>query len=222
MTQEILDYCLTKAKLLALSTEEILESVKTKEQLECWCASVIDVIECDCFLMVDQSMLLKIRDVVSEKRFLYPDDPFFCHCFNEIIDFYNSSMNQDEDTVDDMTREWLQEEIIARQLPRNYMGYSVTGLLAFNYLDYGYLEMLLTDEEIVEFSAFPFLSTLNWVLSLFPEFFEENKEALDKARNLLAFCEDRKSGTERKLRKVAKLTQKRIDEMPNGASNGAI
>lgn len=222
MTQEILDYCLIKANLILLPTEQILESLKTKEQLENWCLAVISVIESDHLFMIDQKSLLKIKDVISKNRFLYPHDPLLCCCFNKIIDFCNVAMNQDQKTLYDMTSNWLQEEIIIRQLPRISSGYSVNDLLVFNQYDYCYLVMLLTGEKMTEFSAFPFLSTLNWVLNMFPEFFTENPEVLHRAHDLLTFCEDRKSGTEKKLRKVAKLVKKRIDKIPDSASNDAI
>ncbi len=213
MTPEILDYCLTKARLIEFSTEEILETLQTEEDLECFCHSLANVIDSDDFLLAEESLLNKVRGIVREKRFVYPKNSSLTAYFNKFVEFYNYASCQSEETIRELQGNWLEEEVLARNLPRISIGYTVNDLLQYVKYDYYYMAMLISDVGNIELRASRFLATVYWTLRLFPEFFEENPEAIDKAIAFTTFCQEKESGARRKTRKTAKVLLEELESM---------
>ena len=211
MTQEILDCLLIKAQLLEYKASELLEIIQTEEDIEKYFATLLKVFQKDDFMLIDNSLLAKAREIVQERRFVYMKNPNICRYANELLSLLNTYQSMSLKETIPLKREWLVSEIMNHDLPVAL--YGISEVLECIKYDYYYMACLVENETNIEIHSSKVVATVSWLLNTYPEFFTEDIERLTFAKTMVEFCSTKGALGTKQSRKIAKRVLEKLNNL---------
>lgn len=209
MIQEILDYCLIKSQLLEFSKEEIMSQFDTATKYGAWIEVLYFLSMDDDFLISDDLVFKKARDIVREMRFEYKEKNIG-NLSNGLIEYFNVYDSLPEAVITELKAEWGAKEAKLHNLPSGE--YKIEELLEYIKYDHYYISYLFSDTMEVRVNPSHVVSSISYLINKCPNIFEMLKKEEDssveesfyKAISLIEFCTKIESTATRKTRKRAK------------------
>lgn len=175
MTQEISGYLLIRSFLLVNDTNELIEKAGDRESFGYIVKNIVQLIMKEDYFLITDDLIRKVFDFINYYRSIYINDKEINDNVNYIIRKLNEYKNMDFNTKKFLGQKWLKEEMMVRELPKEYQNIEVVLNLivmdnTFTLALYGFNDSLVptTNLEIIEY-----LSLVNLIMNRFPEMFEQ-------------------------------------------------
>lgn len=223
MIQEIYDYLLIRHILLTNSKEEILEDVNNKEMFDKTISVIANLMQTEDIILVIPELQEKVEDMVQKYRFDYCDKNNF-EDINYIIGRLKDYNNMSEAAKARLGIDFFLEEYKDRDLSLKYTFHkeNIVDMITDDFIVYSSfinIPQCTNNNEPFEIKTEIdyFVSTINLLLSRFPDFYKETNispylinilEQIKKSRNVKLYSKRYVSRTIDYLNNIEKEKQK--------------
>lgn len=181
MTQEILDCLLIKAQFILLTTEELLDKMKTEEYFAIYCDVICNIMEHDGFFYVNGDIVKKLDDIVNYKRFDCKHSSEVVADINEMIGVINCYRSLSDDNKKFNTKTWIKQQIDIRKLPYRSSQYSIESIYKILVNEHYYADIIINKNTSARIAnPFYLLGTINMLINQYPEVFTDG--------DILSYC----------------------------------
>ena len=179
MIQEIYDYLLIRHILITNTREELLEDINNKEMYDKTVKVVANLMETEDFVLVVPGVQEKVDEMIKNYRFDYCDKNNVEE-INYIVDMLNKYKNKSDGEIERRRIDFLLDEFKDRNLSMKYTfkKEKILDMIANDFVVYeSFSRIPALEEENAPFEIKVeidyFTSTVNLLMSRFPDLFKE-------------------------------------------------
>ena len=180
MIREIYDYLLIRHILLTNSKEELLQDTNNKEMYDLCVKVISKLMQSEDFVLIFNDVQEKVDELIKKYRFDYVDKNNM-EDINYIIGRLRDYSNKSEAEVERLRIDFYLEEFKDRDLSMKYTFHKegITEMIINDFIVYSSFTNLEEDDKPFEISVDidHFTSTINLLISRFPDFFTETNIA---------------------------------------------
>ena len=183
MIQEIYDYLWIRNYIPSNTTEAIIEALQIEKDNN-HNTSYVDIvnalaylIEREHFLLIDDDFVSKISTIINEFRFDYNKDKVLNEKINYIIERLNDYSKMSDSRKRYLIKDFYKKEIKDRCLSHRSNRMTIDSCILVDC--FGYVSAFFeTSEKLSIDDLFGFISTINLIISRYPEFFDSEDKKL--------------------------------------------
>lgn len=209
MIQETLDYLLTRSFLACCSSEQIIESIDSKETFSYFVKNIVKIMEQENFIFTSQELINRVADTIYKYRFDYNKDKEINNNMNYIIDRIKDYKEMSNNRKRYIQEYWVEEECKNRSLPNKYK--NIETLLEMVIYDSSYVYNILAAEIFYIENLAQYVSIINFVLNELNDDLEEDISFLEVSLENLKLLEQAK--LKRSERKMLESTIRKLEDV---------